>query len=288
MPIWVLVGVMISDTEFSAARQQFIQEVRQPESEINLAQAALLIAQEAYPILDIEICLGELGAIADEIRPKLPTERYPLKVLQTINSVLFDEFGFRGNEEDYYDPDNSYLNVVLERRLGIPITLSLVYLDVAARLGFPMVGVGLPGHFVIRPDIEGCELFVDVFNGGDILFPQDCEALLEKIYGEPVPLRPEFFQPVSPKHFLMRLLANLKGIYLSKKLISEALSVVNRMLILFPDDVQQTRDRGLLYYQVGNLKSARWGLEEYLALSPQAEDRALVRRLLAQIDRDSG
>ncbi|MEM6503550.1 MAG: transglutaminase-like domain-containing protein [Cyanobacteria bacterium P01_C01_bin.89] len=272
------------DVEFSIARQQFIQEVRQPESEIDLARAALLIAQEAYPILDIDLCLDELQGIADEIRPKLPTERYPLKVLQVINGVLFDELGFRGNEDDYYDADNSYLNAVLERRLGIPITLSLVYLEVAARLDFPMVGVGLPGHFVVRPDIDDCEIFVDGFHGGDILFPEDCKALLSGIYGRPMALEPEFLRPVPPKQFLMRMLANLKGIYLSKKDISEALSIVNRMLILFPDNIQQTRDRGLLHYQAGNLKPARWDLEQYLTLSPKAEDRDLIRRLLTRME----
>ncbi len=269
--------------EFSIVRQQFIQEVRQPESDINLARAALLIAQEAYPVLDIELCLCEIQGIADDIHSRLPTERYPLKVLHVINSVLFDDLGFRGNEDDYYDPDNSYLNVVLERRRGIPITLSLVYLEVAARLDFPMVGVGLPGHFVVRPDIDGCEIFVDGFHGGDILFPDDCKTLLGSIYSRPVELDPDFLRPVPPKQFLMRLLGNLKGIYLSKKDISEALSIVNRMLILFPDNVQQTRDRGLLHYQVGNLEPARWDLENYLTLSPLAEDRALIRRLLTRM-----
>ena len=270
--------------EFSVARQQFLQEVRQPESAIDLARAALFIAQEAYPVLDVELCLGELQVIADEIRPKLPTERYPLKVLQTINDVLFGELGFRGNEEEYYDPDNSYLNVVLDRRLGIPITLALVYLEVARRLDFPMVGVGLPGHFVVRPAIEGSEIFVDAFHQGEILFPQDCEALLAKIYGEAVPLHPQFLRPVSPKRFLMRMLANLKGIYIKQQAMEAAIAVVDRMLILFPDDIQQTRDRGLLHYQSGNFRAAQWDLEQYLTVEPAAADQAMIRHLLTQLD----
>lgn len=269
--------------DFSAARQRFLQEVRQPETEINVARAALFIAQEAYPVLDVELCLGDLQAIADDIRPQLPTERYPLKILQTINGMLFETLGFQGDSEDYYNPDNSYLNVVLERRRGIPITLALVYLEVAARLDFPMVGIGLPGHFVVQPAVENGEIFVDVFHGGELLFPQDCEALLEKIYGEPVPLESRFLKPVTPKLFLMRMLANLKGIYVNQQAFPLALSVVDRMLILFPDDVQQIRDRGLLHYQVGNATEAQWDLEQYLTLEPQAADQAMIRHLLTQL-----
>lgn len=270
--------------EFSVARQQFLQAVRQPEPEIDVARAALLIAQETYPVLDIDLCLGELDAIADLIRPKLPTERYPLKMLQTINGVLFEALGFQGNEEDYYNPDNSHLNVVLERRLGIPITLALVYLEVAVRLDFPMVGIGLPGHFVVQPVLEGVEIFVDAFHGGEILFPQDCEALLERIYGEEIPLHPNFLKPVTPKRFLMRMLANLKGIYITQKAFSLAIAAVDRMLILFPDDIQQIRDRGLLQYQVGNFKAAQWDLEQYLTVCPEAADQTMIRHLLDQLE----
>ncbi len=272
--------------DFSVARQRFLQEVRQPESDIHLARAALLVAQEAYPILDVELCLGDLEAIADEIRPQLPTERYPLKILQTINGVLFEELGFRGNADDYYNPDNSYLNVVLERRLGIPITLALVYMEVAAQLEFPMQGIGLPGHFVVKPAVEDAEIFVDVFHGGEILFPQDCEALLEKIYGESVPLQPHFLRPVTPKLFLMRLLGNLKGIYVNQQAFSLALGVVDRMLLLFPDDIQQIRDRGLLHYQIGNVTQAQWDLEQYLTAAPQASDQRMIRHLLTQLQDD--
>lgn len=267
----------------SPAREAFWSEIQQPAERIDLARAALAIAREEYPDLDPEPYLARLDAMAEAIAPALPPERYPLRVLQAISRHLFEELGFRGNRDRYYDPRNSFFNDVLDRRTGIPITLSLVYLEVARRLDFPMVGVGMPGHFIIRPDREEMELFVDAFAGGEILFPQDCADRLAQIYGQPAILRPEFLQPVDTRRFLVRMLTNLKAIYVNGNDVPRALAAVERILLLVPDTSGELRDRGLLYYQLDRWGEARRDLETYLARVPDAGDRPWVRQLLDRL-----
>ena len=149
---------------FLQARQSFYQEINQPDEQIDLAKAALYIAQEEYLDLDPAEYLNALDTMADDLQDQLPPQQYPLKIIQSINRYLYDDLGFTGNVADYYDPRNSFLNEVIERRIGIPITLSLVYIEVAKRVDFPMVGVGMPGHFLIRPDFPEMETFVDAFH----------------------------------------------------------------------------------------------------------------------------
>jgi regulator of sirC expression with transglutaminase-like and TPR domain len=268
---------------FSAARQHFYQEVRQPPSTINLARAALYIAQEEYPRLDVEAYLNALDTMAAEIQERLPAEPYPLRIVQTINHYLYEDLGFTGNTTDYYDPRNSFLSDVLDRRTGIPITLSLVYLTLAERLDFPMLGIGMPGHFLIRPMAKDMEIFVDAFHGGEVLFVEDCHDRLRQIYGETAELRPEFLHPVDPPHFLARMLTNLKVVYLNRQDIPKALAAIERILLLFPEAPQELRDRGLICYQLGRWSEARTDLRHYLNLEPAARDAIAIQQLLDQM-----
>jgi len=262
------------------ARQQFTQEVAQPEGQINLARAALLMAWEEYPDLDVDEYLSALDTMADEVAERLEPERYPLKIIRTLNRYLFDDLGFSGNAKEYYDPRNSYLNQVIERRTGIPITLSLVYVEVAQRIGFPMAGVGMPGHFLIRPVVDEMEMFVDPFHRGDVLFPEDCRERLSQIYGRPMELRPEFLQTVSPSQLLVRMLTNLKMIYLKQGDLGRTLAAVERILLVAPDALGERRDRGLIYYEQGRWDDAMNDLEFYLQQVPVGEDQIAVRRIL--------
>jgi regulator of sirC expression with transglutaminase-like and TPR domain len=273
---------------FSQARQSFYQEINQPDEQIDLAKAALYIAQEEYPNLDPEEYINALDTMASELQDRLPGQRYPLRIIQAINSYLYDDLGFTGNVTDYYDPRNSFFNQVIERRMGIPITLSLIYLEVAKRVDFPMVGVGMPGHFLIRPDLPEMEIFVDAFNRGEVMFPQDCQERLTKIYAQSVMLQPEFLESVSNRQFLVRMLTNLKVIYLQKEDLEKALAAVERILLLFPEMTGELRDRGLIYYQMGRWTAAVTDLEDYLDKVPNAEDAPVIRRLLQQLGRNSG
>lgn len=261
----------------------FYNEVNQPDDQIDLAKAALYIAQAEYPHLEITAYINALDLMAAKIEESLPAERYPLRMIQSLNQYLYNDLGYSGNTSDYYDPRNSFLNEVIERRTGIPITLSLVYLEVAQRLNFPMVGIGMPGHFLIRPEFEDTGIFVDAFNRGEILFEQDCEARLTQIYKRPVLMKPTFLQPLVPRQLLARMLTNLKFIYLNRKDIPRALATVEHILLLFPDAPMELRDRGLLYYQLGYGSKASQDLEIYLAMLPNAEDADAIRRLLEQL-----
>ena len=263
--------------------QAFVLEVNQPDEQISLAKAALFFAQTQYPDLNPDDYLTKLDAIASNLQEKLPDNSYPLKIIQTINQYLFEELRFTGNTRDYYDPRNSYLHEVLDRKLGIPISLSILYLEIAQRLNFPMVGIGMPGHFLIRPNFEDAGIFVDAFNQGEILFPEDCESRLQQVYQQPVKLDPAFLEAISNRQILVRMLTNLKIIYINNHLYEKALQVINSLLILMPDSDMELRDRGLLYYQMGDGEHAIIDLETYLKLSPNAQDAPAISQLLEQI-----
>lgn len=272
--------------DFPLARQQLYQAIHQPEAQINLAAAALYIAQEEYFDLDVESYLNALDTMAEEVRERLPGESYPLRIIQTINQYLYQDLGFTGNTGDYYNPRNSFLNDVIDRRTGIPIALSLVYLEIAQRLDFPMVGIGMPGHFLIRPNYGDMEIYVDAFHSGEILFPQDCQERLSQIYGQPIELQPDFLAPIGPRQFLVRMLTNLKHIYLTQNQLAKSLAAIERILLIVPDAVGELRDRGILYYQLGRWSEACQDLEVYLANSLLARDGELIRKLLNRMGKN--
>lgn len=206
--------------------ERFLAEIDRADREIDLLKAALYIAQIEYPDLDLDRYLGTIEVMAKEVSQRLPTIRYPLKVIQTINQYLYTDLKFYGNEKDYYNPKNSFLNDAIDLRTGIPITLALIYLEIAKRIDFPMLGIGMPGHFLIRPDFEDCEMFVDAFDQGEILFVEDCRQKLMNIYQRDIPmLPPEILQPITNRQFLFRMLNNLQSIYLNQPDFERALVI---------------------------------------------------------------
>ncbi|MEM9137311.1 MAG: transglutaminase-like domain-containing protein [Cyanobacteria bacterium P01_F01_bin.42] len=271
--------------QFSQARQRLYHLSRAYAP--RLAEAAFWIAQEEYPSLVPTEALAELDRMAQELRSRLPEEPYPLKIIQAIKRYLFQDLGFVGNEAEYYDPRNSYLNKVLDRRRGIPITLSLIYLELAHQVGFPMEGINFPGHFLIRPVSDECEFFVDPFNQGEILFLQDCREKLSQVVGQDVEMSARFLQPITSQSFLVRMLNNLKHIYLSHQDVERSLAACERILLVDPTQIDELRDRGLLYFQMGRWHEARQDICDYLRESGHAEDRDMLNKLLRQIDQDS-
>ena len=263
----------------------FYQEIGCSDEQIDLAKAALYFARAEYPDLDVQNYLEILDAIALEIEFQLPSERYPLKVIQTINNHLYNYLQFRGNTEDYYDPDNSFLNRVIDRQVGIPISLSVVYLAIAKRLNFPMVGIGMPGHFLIRPEFEDAGIFVDAFSQGEILFESDCQAKLEETSRQSVTLDPSWLAPVSNKQILARMLNNLKFIYLHRRELDKALSIISGIVKIFPENVGEIRDRGLLYYQINRWSEAIIDLEYFLKVAPDSDDAPTIEILLKKMNR---
>jgi regulator of sirC expression with transglutaminase-like and TPR domain len=261
----------------------FAIEVRNNHQNIDLAKASLYYAQAEYPHLDINYYLNSLDEMAQHIAANLPQERYPLQVIKTINHYLFDTLKFQGDQENYYNPENSYLNRVIDRHQGIPITLGVIYLEVAKRINFPMVGIGMPGHFIIRPDFENVGIFVDAFNQGEILFEQDCEAKLSELYQQPVKLKSHFLKPVNKHQILARMLNNLKQIYLHQRQLDKVLELIEGILILFPQNPYEISDRRLLYYEMARWSKATQDLQIYLKILPDAEDSSLIQMLLNKI-----
>ncbi len=261
----------------------FARLVSRPEPTIDLAEAALLIAKEEYPDLEVARYLSRLDAMAAEVRDRVGNGPDAHQLIASLGDYLFKEQGFRGNTSDYYDPRNSFLNDVLDRRMGIPITLSTVYMEVGRRLGASLHGVGMPGHFLVKYVGPGEEVVIDPFNGGAIVSPSDCQRLLDRISGGKLAFEPRFLSSLGARKILARMLSNLKMIYFNSQAYAKALSVVDRLLILDPRAATEVRDRGLLYCQLNRYPEAMADLERYLTLAPAAEDAEAIRDHLRSI-----
>jgi regulator of sirC expression with transglutaminase-like and TPR domain len=267
----------------SEAKRPFA-DVITGEEEINLAKAALLLAKEIeYPDLGVDEYLRKIDLIANGIKGRISGKTDPYLLIEEVNRCLFHEEGFRGNETDYYDPRNGFLNDVLDRKTGIPITLSVLYMEIAHSAGLHISGIGFPGHFVVMySGVEG-EILIDPFNKGRTLSEKDCEEMLNRIYGSRIRLQSEFLQIVTKKQILMRMLHNLKGIYLNSKNFLKALSVVDMILIIDPYSIQELRDRGLLYYHLECFAQALSDLETYLRYAPKAEDAEVIKNYIPML-----
>jgi len=267
-------------------RQAFAERVRLPDEQLDLAEAALLIAEEEYPALDRLRYLELLDELADAARAKLGDEADPYARVNVLSEYLFDEEKFAGNEREYYDPRNSFLNEVLERRLGIPVTLSLVYMEVGGRLGMEIVGVGMPAHFLAKYVGEREEIVVDPFRRGIIMSADDCKELLRRVTGDLIPVSTGDLPVLGKKEMLNRMLNNLKGIYLARKDYPRSLAAVERMLLVNPKQPEEVRDRGLIKYRLGELTEAIFDLETYLNANPDAPDADAMERQVREMRRE--
>ncbi len=256
------------------------------EERTDLARAALVIARTEYPDLDPEPYIARVYELAARVRERVSSPGDAHDTIAALNSVLFDEEGFRGNREEYYDPRNSFLNDVLDRKLGIPITLALLYMEVAAHAGLLLFGVGMPGHFLLKHyDVEGRELLVDAFNRGRIVTPTECQRRLDEIYAGQISLQPEHLMAVSRRQMLTRILNNLKTIYLSGRNFRKALPIVDLVLAIYPRSPEDVKQRAFLRYGVGNLRGAVSDLETFLKMSPDASDADEMRQTALSIRR---
>lgn len=263
-------------------RDAFARVARLEDGEIDLARAALLVAANEYPGLDIDHELGTLDSLAVGAADRMGGDRDPLYELNVLSEYLFDELGFAGNEQDYYDPRNSFINDVLSRRLGIPITLSLVYIEVGKRLGMPLVGLGMPGHFLVgHVDVE--DLFVDTFNGGILLSEEECARRLQESTRRTTHWNRALLDPVGNKEFMARLLRNLKAIYMQRQDNARALNITDWLVILQPEAPEERRDRGLVNYYLGNRPEALADLSAYLDSAGDERDVAVVEGLVSRI-----
>lgn len=263
-----------------SARQLFAREVSRPDPDVDLARAALLVAMEEYPQLPVERYLARLEQLAEEAKDRLDEEGAPLVVLREVLATLYERHGFLGNRDAYYDPRNSFLSDVLDRGLGIPLTLGLVLLEVGWRLDLPVEGVNFPGHFLVRYRGESLDLLVDPFDGGRIRFQDQAQELLDRVYGGMVRVQDSFLEPATRKEMLHRLLTNLKSVYLNIDDHERALAVVERLLLLRPSAPHELRDRGMILARLGRSDEAVEELRSYLDHAPRAADAPRVREVI--------
>ena len=264
-----------------------IAEAESDDASVDLACAALLFALVEYPDLDIDHELSLLDSLAAGAALRLGDNRETIFAINTLSEYLFDEVGLQGNTDEYYDPRNSYLNQVLKRQLGIPITLSLVYLEVGKRLGIPLVGIGMPGHFLLRHRDE-TGLFVDPFNRGILLSEEECAQRLAEITQSHVDWDSNYLVPISNREYIARMLRNLKGIYLQQRNFSQALSIMDHLVQVQPDASAELRDRGLVKHRLGMKPEAAEDFAKYLETAPLDHDSEELRRLLLQIQDSTG
>jgi len=269
-------------------RREFEAMVRRPDAEIDLAAAALMVAREEYPSLDIGAYLRRLDDMAAEARDRIGAERHPHTLAAGLSRYLFAELGFVGAPEEYFDPRANHLNDVLDRRRGIPLSLSLVYMEVARRAGYTVAGVGLPGHFIVKHQHAGDDLYVDPFNAGAVLTPRDCAARVREIYGGAVAFQPYMLGAVTKRQILSRAVHNLKTIYVATKRYNLALAMVELLLVLAPWDLDEIRDRGMLRYRAGDVGGAVDDLETYLHYAVEPRDLDTVRRNVLALRRMLG
>lgn len=262
-------------------RERFAAIASLPDERIRLAEAALWIAAEEQPGLDPEPWLGRLDEMGQRLRPRLEALRDPLDRVERLADFLSDEIGLRGNADDYYDPRNSYLNEVIDRGLGIPITLALIYIEVGQRAGVPLEGVGFPGHFLLRHS-HHTQLVIDPFDRGRLLTLDDCKVMLEKLSNGTLPFDTRLLRPSTPRQILIRMLNNLRGVYLHRGEQLRVIGVLDRVLLLDPDDVGARRDRGLLSLRWGDPECGIEDLERYLVLEPEAPDHDAIENVIAE------
>lgn len=251
---------------------------------ISLSLSALHLAQAiAYPDLDVDLYLGLLDGLADWAIKAVPKSNQVRIYSGNLSAFLFVQLGFQGNRDHYDDPRNSFLNQVLDRRLGIPISLSLIYLHVAHRAGLDAHGIGLPGHFIVGVGGHDREIYIDPFNQGKVISPVECATLVSASTGYQGPFQEDWLVPAKPTAILTRVLNNLRNIYIEAREWDLALRVIEQTSLLHPSMPELVRDRGIIYQQQGKLSLAIQQYERYLSLRPDTPDAPAVQSYLRSV-----
>ncbi len=245
---------------------------------IDLLSAALTFSRIEYPELDPSVYVHQVEDLARRVSTRIQDPEDPADCIAALNHVLFQEEMFRGNSVDYYSPRNSFISDVLDRRLGIPITMALIYMEVGRRAGFQLFGVGMPGHFLLKHyDLNGRSILIDAFERGSILTEEDCRQKVKDIYSGQVTLQPEFLLIVTRRQMLTRMLNNLRSIYLAQRDFRRAVQVVDLILVIYPRSPEDVKQRAALRYNLQDYPGAVADFEEYVKMAPDASDVDEIR-----------
>jgi len=263
------------------ARQRFREITGRPDPALDLVEASLVIALEDEPGIDIDRYLDRVNAWSDAVRERLEGSRHIERIVDSINKLLFEEEGFHGEDEDYYDPRSALLNETLEKHAGLSISLSILYLEISRRVGMEATGVSLPGRFLVKFSGTFGQIVVDPFDGGRVLSTIELQKLLDDVYGGGVRLREHHLRSFTSKEILARELAHLKAAYLARHDLPRAAASIDRLLILDGHDPYELHDRASVAVQLHEYREAIECFERYLALMPHADDVARVREQIA-------
>ena len=265
------------------ARRHFAALMDRPQDDCRLAEAALYLAQEEYPQMSAPDYLSRIDDMAQTIKDELGLELDPVRIVQEINAHLFDTLGFQGNRDQYYDPRNSFLNEVIDRALGIPITLSVIYIEVGRLVGLPIAGVSMPGHFIVQYTAQPEPFWIDPFARGAMMTREACVERFREFYGERLAWRDDFLAPISDRLILQRMLNNLKLNYARLNDYPRLLRTIEYLLLLSPETAMEIRDRGLAHAQLGHLQAALRDLQRYLDLEGSASDARVIAQYVAAL-----
>lgn len=273
--------------------ERFREAVAGPPDDVPLARAALLVAQAEYPHIDVDAFERRLQDMAETLTQQLGRQPFRPRaraMVQAVNQLLFRELGFRGNVDHYEDPRNLYLSDVLSERLGVPVTLAIMYAEVCQRAGLDVQPVGLPGHVICRyspndPTDEADEVLIDVFNGGRILTRHNCQELVRGAFGARVPFKEYYLSNLLPRQVIQRLLHNLKAGALQQGDEERAARAIDFLLALYPWDLDEIRDRGMLRERLGDLHEALTDLEQYVRYRAGARDIQTISETVRSLRR---
>ena len=247
--------------------------------------AALQIATVEYPELAPSTFVEVLDSYGRELVERVAPSADGEEFIHTMNEYMFEELGFQGNQDDYYHPANSCLNEVLTKRIGIPISLSVVYMEVARRAGRKVHGIGLPGHFIVQYEDADITAYIDPFHAGRLMFETECYELAHEITGLDISADTTVLKPVSKLHILIRMLNNLRSVYFQRQQPLKAIEVLTLLIEADPGSPEEYKQRGVCLAQVNRFAQARSDLEMYLKLSPDAPDRDPVSQQIERITR---
>jgi regulator of sirC expression with transglutaminase-like and TPR domain len=265
------------------------QIVSGPDEDISLAEAALLIAGHGYPDLNVAAYLSRIEELAYMLRLRIAEDESVPGRIGALNQFLFGDLGFAPNSEDYYDPRNSFLNEVLERRTGIPITLSVIYMELGRKIGLPLQGVSFPGHFLVKCAVPEGAVVLDPYSGGISLGVKDLQKRLREVRGGEVSraIVAELLVSASNKEIIVRLLRNLKAVYLREHNLDKALPIMDWIIATVPEQTPELRDRGMIYQELECPRAALADFEAYLQRSPSCADADDIRSRIIELQREA-
>jgi regulator of sirC expression with transglutaminase-like and TPR domain len=266
--------------------ERFWQIVSGPDEEINLAEAALLIASEEYRDLDIAAYLARLDEMGVTLKRRLRADISPADTIVALNRFLFDEHGFSGNAADYYDPRHSFLNEVLDRKRGIPLTLALVYIEIGRRIGLPVQGISFPAHFLVKCQLREGTVVIDPYAKGISLSLEDLKQRVKSLRNGVEPPRSVIagmLATASNRDIMVRMLRNLKAIYSHHKEWLKALAATDRIISVTPEVAEEYRDRGMIYLNLECFRAALFDLQAYIRMLPVAADADTVRQQVVDL-----